>query len=249
MGEIKDMANGKLEESRTKATIIMALASLVTAIVAVASARTNLPLIFVYATFVLLFVALIELVWPFSVRHAFDFLKTELKIRKHNRLAKKYFKEFKEFVTDFENFCGRRNPVGVLINNLIHDDKYFKEFSEHLSNDYNDALMHWYLPDTFNLFERRVNKFDGTKEDFLFLIAEFGNLLRIYEALFIDKLQHAVKEVGRDKVYRTYREEYNNNFRMYYNDFIKNYTIYGRKVNDKIGEEIIKTNSKMVNDL
>ena len=243
------MAKDKLEEYRTKATIIMALASIVTAIVAVASARTYLFPLIVYGSFVFLFVALVVIVWPFSVRPVFIFSKNKIKIWEHNRLSKKYFGEFKSFVNNFDNFCGRKNPVGVLINNLIHDDKYFKEFSEHLSNDYNESLRHGYLPDTFNLFKRRVNKFNGTKEDFLLLVAEFESLLDAYYTFFIYKLHRTVKEVGRDKVYNNYREEYNNNFRVYYNDFIKNYTIYGRKVNDKFGGDIIKTNFEMVKEL
>lgn len=243
------MTNEKSEEYRTKVTTIMALASIVTAIVAVASARTNLPLVIVYGSFGFLFVAMVVLVWPFSVRPVFKFLKNKMEIWKHNRLSKKYFDEFKGFVSDFENFCGRKNPVGVLIRNLIHDDKYFKEFSEHLSNVYNESLRHGYLPDTFNLFKRRVNKFNGTKEDFLLLVAEFENLLDAYYTFFIYELHSAVEEVGRDKVYEDYREGYNNNFRGYYNDFIKNYTIYGKKVNDKFGENIIKTNFEMVRGL
>ena len=245
------MTDKKSEEYQIKATIVMALASFVIATVAVASARTNLPLLFVYGSLVILFVALIVFVWPFSIRPAFNFLKTELEIRKHNRLAKKYFNEFKGFVNDFENFCGSENPVGALIKNLIHDDNNLtrKEFSEHLSNDYNEDLRAEYLPGTFNLFKTRVNKFNGTKEDFLLLVAKFENLLDIYKALFINKLLKAVKEVGRDKLYADYREEYNNNFRADYNDFIKNYTLYGRKVNGEFEEKIIKIKFEMVKEL
>ena len=240
------MAKEKLEEYGTIATIITALASIVTAIAAIA--RDLSPLI-VYVSFGFLFVAMVVLVWPFSVRPVCKFLKNEIKIWKHNSLSREYFDEFEGFVNNFDNFCGGKNPVGVLIRNLIHDDKYFKEFSEHLSNDYNDALMHGYLPDIFNLFKMRVNKFNGTKEDFSLLVAEFENLLDAYYTFFIYKLHSAVKEVGRDKVYRDYREKYNNNFRVYYNEFIKNYTIYGRKVNNKFGEEIIKTNFEIVKEL
>jgi hypothetical protein len=232
------MAKDKLEEYRTKATIIIALASIVTAIVAVASARTYLFPLIVYGSFVFLFVALVVIVWPFSVRPVFIFSKNKIKIWKHNRLSKNYFDEFKEFVTDFENFCGRKNPVGVLIRNLIHDDKYFKEFSEHLSNDYNESLRHGYLPDTFNLFKKRVNKFNGTKEDFLLLVGEFENLLDIYKALFIDKLLRAVEEVGKDKVHEKLKEKYSE-FRDYYNDFMRRYKVYGKKVNYKFGEEVV----------
>ena len=237
------MAKEKLEIIKALALIVGAILTALTV-----AARTYLsPL--VYGLIVFLFVLMVIIVWPFSVRPAFKFLKNEIKIWKHNRLSKKYFDEFTGFVNNFDNFCGRKNPVGVLIRNLIHDDKYFKEFSEHLSNDYNESLRHGYLPDTFNLFKRRVNKFKGTKEDFLLLVAEFENLLDAYYTFFIYKLHSAVEEVGRDKVYKNYREEYNNNFRVYYNDFIKNYTIYGRKVNDKFGEDIIKTNFEMVEEL
>ena len=242
------MTKEKLEESGTKAPIT-AIASIIMAIVAIVSARTYFPPSIVYALIVVLFILTVVAVWPFSVRPAFKFLKNKMEIWKHNRLSKKYFDEFKGFVNELDNFCGRENPVGVLINNLIHDDVYFKEFSEHLSNDYNDALMHGYLPDTFNHFKRRVNKFNGTKEDFLLLVAEFENLLDAYYTFFIYKLHSTVEKVGKDKVYKNDREGYNNNFRGYYNDFIKNYTIYGRKVNDKFGEDIIKTNFEMVQEL
>lgn len=242
------MAKEKLEIIKALALIVGVILTALTV-----AARTYLsPLVYgliVFILIVFLFVLMVIIVWPFSVRPAFKFLKNEIKIWKHNRLSKKYFGEFVGFVSEFENFCGRKNPVGVLIRNLIHDDTYFKDFSEHLSNDYNEDLRHGYLPGTFNLFKKRVNKFNGTKEDFLLLVAEFENLLDAYYTFFIYKLHSAVEEVGRDKVYEDYREGYNNNFRGYYNDFIKNYTIYGKKVNGEFGEDIIKTNFEMVKEL
>ena len=77
------MAKDKLEEYRTKATIIMALASIVTAIVAVASARTYLFPLIVYGSFVFLFVALVVIVWPFSVRPVFIFSKNKIDLLRY----------------------------------------------------------------------------------------------------------------------------------------------------------------------
>lgn len=231
------MTNEKSEEYRTKVTIIMALASIVTAIVAVASARTNLPIVIVYGSFGFLFVAMVVIIWPFSVRPVFKFLKNEIKIWKHNRLSKKYFDDFKGFVSDFENFIDRnKNPVRDIIEGLTTGED-FEEFRKYLSRDYNSGVgLH--LQNTFNHFKKRVNKFNGTKEDFLLLVGEFENLLDIYKALFIDKLLRAVEEVGKDKVHEKLKEKYSE-FRDYYNDFMRRYKVYGKKVNYKFGEEVV----------
>ena len=228
------MAKEKLEEYGTIATIITALASIVTAIAAIARALS--PLI-VYVSFGFLFVAMVVLVWPFSVRPVFKFLKNKMEIWKHNRLSKKYFDEFKGFVSDFENFIDRnKNPVRDIIESLTTGED-FEEFRKYLSRDYNSRVgVH--LQNTSNHFKKRVNKFNGTKEDFLLLVGEFENLLDIYKALFIDKLLRAVEEVGKDKVHEKLKEKYSE-FRDYYNDFMRRYKVYGKKVNYKFGEEVV----------
>lgn len=224
-----------MEEYGTIATIITALASIVTAIAAIA--RDLSPLI-VYVSFGFLFVAMVVLVWPFSVRPVFKFLKNKMGIWKHNRLSKKYFDEFKGFVSDFGNFIDRnKNPVRDIIESLTIGE-YFEGFRKYLSEDYNSRVgVH--LQNTFNHFKKRVNKFKGNKEDFLLLVSEFENLLNIYKDLFIDKLLHAVKEVGKDKVDEKLKEKYSE-FRINYNDFIMRYKTYGKKVNDKFREKIIR---------
>jgi hypothetical protein len=241
------MTNEKSEEYRTKVTIIMVLASIVTAIVAVASARTNLPLVIVYGSFGFLFVAMVVLVWPFSVRPVFKFLKNKMEIWKHNRLSKKYFDEFKGFVSDFENFIDRnKNPVRDIIEGLTTGED-FEEFRKYLSRDYNSGVgLH--LQNTFNHFKKRVNKFNGTKEDFLLLVGEFENLLDIYKALFIDKLLRAVEEVGKDKVHEKRKEKYSE-FRDDYNDFMRRYKDYGKKVNPQFGEEVVGINFDIAKEL
>lgn len=230
------MTKEKLEESGTKAPIT-AIASIIMAIVAIVSARTYFPPSIVYALIVVLFILTVVAVWPFSVRPVFKFLKNKMEIWKHNRLSKKYFDEFKGFVSDFENFIDRnKNPARDIIESLTIGE-YFEEFRKYLSEDYNSRVgVH--LQNTFNHFKKRVNKFNGTKEDFLLIVGEFENLLDIYKALFIDKLLRTVEEVGKDKVHEKLKEKYSE-FRDYYNDFMRRYKVYGKKVNSKFGEEVV----------
>ena len=92
------MASEKSGEYRTKATIIVALASIVSAIVVIA--RDLSPLI-VYSSVVFLLVAVVVIV---SARPVFNFFKNRIEIWKHNALSKTFFNEFKGFVNDFESF-------------------------------------------------------------------------------------------------------------------------------------------------
>lgn len=226
------MANEKSGEYRTKATIIVALASIVSAIVVIA--RDLSPLI-VYSSVIFLLVAVVVIV---SARPVFNFFKNRIEIWKHNALSKTFFNEFKGFVNDFESFVDRNKNLVKDIITILTEREYHKEFRKYLSEEYNSGVA-LQLNNTFYHFKKRVNKFKGNKEDFLLLVSEFENLLNIYKDLFINKLLHAVKEVGKDKVDEKLKEKYSE-FRINYNDFIMRYKTYGKKVNDKFREKIIR---------
>lgn len=191
-------------------------------------------LIVIFPCFVLVYVYLPPIV---------GFFKRRKRARDHNRFSKECFNKFNGFVNDFENFIDSKNPVKVIITSLMDHE----EFRKYLSGNYNNGVA-LHLQNTFNHFKRRVNKFNGTKEDFLLLVGEFENLLDIYKALFIDKVLHAVKEVGKDKVKEKHKEKYSE-FREYYNDFISNYKAYGKDVNTKFGEAIVRIDIDIAKEL
>jgi len=212
-------------EYGTKATIIIAFASIISAIVAIASARTSLSLLIVYGSFIFLFIATVVLVWPFSVLPLITFYKNQRETKKNNKIAKRFFEEFEEsnFMGDFKLFIadltGKHKPYAFhfVITNLLNIEEFRGKIPIPPTNLINLYFNHW---------TRTFNHSNRTKKDFDLVFPDFENILHEYYSLFIEGSIEAIKEVGSEvpeDIKRDWKEAVNdyNEFARKWNDFCK----------------------------
>lgn len=143
--------------------------------------------------------------------------------RKHNKLAKSYFEQFKKLVIRFKDFMeGRDDNIQSVMHN-IKNSTAPNPFSQI------NVVQPNIIEERYNHYMKWLNQFDGTKDSLLALTKEFEGILYMYDVLYIkepvQKIRNIVSESApRHYVPKQYQESYNKarqkyiNFRM---DYIK----------------------------
>lgn len=180
-----------------KVAIIGAFASIISAIVAIASYCTYSSPLIVYGSFFLFIATVVIIVWLFPVRLLINFYKNRRETSKNNKIAKRFFEEFEEgnFMGDFKLFIagslGLHKPYAFhfVIENLLNLEDFRGKIPEPPTNLVSLYFNHW--TGTFN-------RSDRTKKDFDLVFRDFENILHEYYSLFIEKPIRAIRNVGNE---------------------------------------------------
>lgn len=149
--------------------------------------------------------------------------------RRKDRMSRDYFEEFKNITFSFEKLFGSgRNPRVVFLEELDADGSHIQIIQSSLKG---------YIDRSFGYFERRVDRFDGTLDDFRLLAAEFENIFYAYEDLFVKPLVEKSKEISEnDRLKKKF-----NKFVTDYEHKRQRYADYGEKINRSFEIKIIRT--------
>ena len=149
--------------------------------------------------------------------------------RRKDRMARDYFEEFKNTTFSFEKLFGSGyNPLVDFLEELDADGSHIQIIQSSLKG---------YIDRSFGYFERRVDRFDGTLDNFQLLAAEFENVFHAYVDLFVKPLVEKSREISEnDKLKKKF-----NKFVTDYEHKRQRYADYGEKVNRSFEIKIIRT--------
>ncbi len=142
--------------------------------------------------------------------------------RKHDRLAKSYFEQFRKLVIRFKEFTGSRNDN---IQYVMHDIKNSGQSPNPFAQI--NVAQPIFIEKRYEHYMRWLNKFDGTKDSLIALVKEFESILDMYDALYINEPVQKIKGIGSDGVTKQNKQSYSKarqkyiNFRMDYIKFAK----------------------------
>jgi hypothetical protein len=150
--------------------------------------------------------------------------------RRKDRMARDYFEEFKNTTFSFEKLFGSgHNPLVGFLEELDADGSHIQIIQSSLKG---------YIDRSFGYFERRVDRFDGTLDDFRLLATEFENVFHAYVDLFVKPLVEKSREISEnDRLKKKF-----NKFVTDYEHKRQRYADYGEKVNRSFEINIIRTN-------
>lgn len=153
---------------------------------------------------------------------------------RENRKARNHFEEFKDITLSSENiFILELNPLGGLLNVLNVKDSYLSEVQ---------TSLRYCIDRRFRCYRKRLERFDGTKEDFELLAGEFEDIFYAFKDLFIKPLEKRRDKIASDDVIK---EEFNK-FVVGYDHLRWKYIDYGKKINKLFGTNVIGTNFEQV---
>jgi len=149
--------------------------------------------------------------------------------RRKDRMARDYFEEFKNITFSFEKLFGSgHNPLVGFLEELDADGSHIQITQSSLKG---------YIDRSFGYFEQRVDRFDGTLDDFWLLADEFENVFYTYEDLFVKPLVEKSRGISEnDRLKKKF-----NKFVTDYEHKRQRYVDYGEKVNRSFEIKIIRT--------
>ena len=150
--------------------------------------------------------------------------------RRKDRMARDYFEEFKNTTFSFEKLFGSgHNSLVDFLEELDADGSHIQIIQSSLKG---------YIGRSFGYFKRRVDRFDGTLDDFQLLATEFENVFHAYVDLFVKPLVEKSREISEnDRLKKKF-----NKFVTDYEHKRQRYADYGEKVNRSFEIDIIRTN-------
>ncbi|UZE92075.1 MAG: hypothetical protein IB616_05005 [Methanosarcinales archaeon] len=220
-------------------TIISALSVITISIIATHASFP--PDIFHTLVVLLVTIIIIFIVYGFLAHPISNFIKRKRKVRKHNALARKYFDEFKDFTNRFGEFVesNRCDNIPYALRDLSSSPE-FRNISFLSTQD---------IHNLFYNFEKRLKRFDGTKEDFSLLANEFDTLMDMYNEFCIRKPVEEIRRIGQDKVNERIKRDYRKH-KGTYERFVEDYIGFGKKVNRGFGRErIVRTHFETPGEL
>ena len=149
--------------------------------------------------------------------------------RRKDRMARDYFDDFKDITFSFEKpFGSGHNPLVGFLEELDANGSHIQIIQSSLKG---------YIDRSFGYFKRRVDRFDGTLDDFRLLTAEFENVFHAYVDLFVKPLVEKSREISEnDRLKKKF-----NKFVTDYEHKRQRYADYGEKVNRSFEIKIIRT--------
>ena len=143
------------------------------------------------------------------------------KRRRENRKARDHFDDFKAVTLSFEKiFDSSKNPLVGFLEDIDVEDS-------HVSRVQSSSKS--YIDRSFGCYKKRLEKFDGTKEDFELLVAEFQNIFYAYEDMFIAPIEEKERK---DMIAKN--DKLKKKFNMFVGDYEhlrRRYMEYGEKMN------------------
>lgn len=175
----------------------------------------------------LLYVGIV-LIIIFSLIPIYPKIKSRIDHVKKNRLAKKYFYEFRDLVDRFSNYVNpNRTNIPYLLKSIINAQS--KDYEQISLPSTNNILA------IFNPFRELVKNFNGKKDDLILLIKMFYGIVDMYNKDYvcypvtqIKNKKKEIKEDDRDK----YKEQ-----KHTYTLFLEDCKKFGEKINKIFGED------------
>ncbi len=152
--------------------------------------------------------------------------------RKHDRLAKSYFEQFKKLVIRFKEFSENRDDN---IQSVMH---YIKNNTP-APNPFSQInfVQPWFIQERYEYYLKRLDDFEGTKDSLIELAKEFESIsFNMYDILYIKEPIKEIRNIGSDKVPKQYKESYSK-ARQKYIDFIMDYKKFAKDANNDFKEK------------
>ena len=227
-----------MEKSKITVRIFGILASIFVVMGVIVNVYDYLPKFLIYLVTVFSISVLLWLLYdPVS-----SFIEKSKRKRCYNILAKKYFKEFKNYVLDFKKFADHSSRFSILtlINKLSETRNQLKLVPcPYNSNRYISLIHNGYVD-----LERKLQYFNGTKETFYLLVSLFENILRNYMS-FIQDFFYLTKKTGAEdkdifNLAPDIKTEYEK-FKANYEHFLRNYSDFTKNTKREFDENILAT--------
>lgn len=151
--------------------------------------------------------------------------------KKHNRLAKSNFEQFKKLVIRFKEFTeGRDDNIQYVMHNIKNNIPSPNPFSQI------NVIQPWFIEERYNHYMRWLSKFEGTKDSLVALAKEFEGILYMYDALYIKEPVQKIRTIESGSVPKQYKESYSK-ARQKYIDFIMDYKKFAKDANEDFKEK------------
>ncbi len=188
---------------------------------------TYYPWIFILLTAI--FFVLIFGLYGRSIIQKFNYYSEK---KKHDRLAKSNFEQFKKLVIRFKEFTeGRDDNIQSVMNYIRNSIPAPNPFSQI------NVVQPMFIQERYDYYLKQLNDFDGTKDSLIELAKEFESIsFYMYDMLYINEPVKQIRNLGSDKVPKQYKESYNK-ARQKYIDFIMDYKRFAKDANNDFKEK------------
>lgn len=217
---------------RTKVYAFSAIVALVGLLIVIIGTHTLFSELLFYGMVVVLIGLIVVLVaYTFLWQRTVRYIRTKIRKRKHDSLAREYFDDFRDFVERFTSlgeFRGSKGITGIL------DDLLKKAPSERgLLIDARIKNFNPILHNPMNDFKQKVNNLYWHMKDlnheFLSCLArEFENYVRLHKHLYVDFAAAMARELGLEKIAQATKRSYSD-YKDDYNQFIIAYTEFAKR--------------------
>jgi hypothetical protein len=205
---------------------------LATLTIALLSARNYFPPTYYSLIFILIIAIFLVLISGLYGSLILQKLKNHSEKRKHDRLAKSNFEQFKKLVVRFKEFTeGREDNIQSVMHYIKNNTPTPNPFSQI------NVARPMFIKERYEYYMKRLDDFDGTKDSLIELATEFESILfNMYDILYMKDPINEIRNIGGDKVPKQYKELYSK-ARQKYIDFIMDYKKFAKNANDDFKEK------------
>ena len=239
--DIFEIADHNKEAERTRAhqlriAALTVAGVLATLTIALLSARNYFPP--AYYTIILALLAAIFLVLLLGLygNLIIQKVKSYSEKRKHDRLAKLYFEQFKKLVVRFKEFTENREDN-------IQSAMHYVKNNIPAPNPFSQINVVWpmFIEERYEYYMKRLNQFNGTKDSLVALAKEFESILYMYDTLYIRVPVQEIRiiegmTIEGNKIPKQYKESYSKARQKYIN-FIMDYNKFAKDGNEEFKEK------------
>ncbi|MDO9098261.1 MAG: hypothetical protein Q7U60_09080 [Candidatus Methanoperedens sp.] len=221
--------NRRHQQKLLTLTVSVALVGLT---IVLLNARNYFPPIYYSVIFILIIAIFLVLIFGLYGSLINQKLKYYFEKRKHDRLAKSNFEQFKKLVIRFKEFTENRDDN---IQSVMH---YIKNNTP-APNPFAQInfVQPIFIQERYEYYLKRLDDFDGTKDSLIELAKEFESIsFYMYDMLYINEPVKQIRNIGSDKVLKQYKESYNK-ARQKYIDFIMDYKKFAKDANNDFKEK------------
>lgn len=205
---------------------------LATLTIALLSARNYFPPTYYSIIFILIITIFLVLISGLYGDLILQKLKNHSKKRKHDRLAKSNYEQFKKLVVRFKEFTeGRNDNIQSVMQYIKNDIPAPNPFSQI------NVVSPMFIEERYEYYMKRLDDFDGTKDSLRELAKEFESILfNMYDILYMKEPIREIRNIGSDKVPKHYKESYSK-ARQKYIDFLMDYKKFAKSANNDFKEK------------
>lgn len=184
-------------------------------------------------------ILLVLIVYLFIIIYVFFSDKILLKFsriitkRKENKIARKYFPEFKYLKDKFDRSIKINNGITGVFDRLRSQSELYKYLNVPGLNEIDSLLIN---------LDQSIKDFDKTGKDFELLIDQFEAIIKIYNNFYIKNVLKDIKCIKQlfnsDTIPKNIKDEYHDQ-KTEYDNFVNKYREFGEKVNREYGSKIV----------